>query len=441
MIRKTTNGGTTWSYQDSDLDDDDDITLRSVFFIDANTGFAVGDDGTIIKTTDGGNDWDDRTSGTTRTLRSVFFINASTGWVVGSDGTIRKTTNGGTTWVAQDSDLDDDDNITLYDVQFIDANTGWAVGSDGVILKTTDGGNDWDEQNSHTGETLRGIHFVNANVGYAVGDEGVIRRTTNGGATWTTVNTGIDEQFNEVVFINATTGWIVGDNGTILFTVDGGATWTNQTSNSDEDINSAYFVNGSIGWSVGNEGEIQSYQITPLPVSFSSFEVSSTDCNTARLQWETATESNNSHFAVHWSTNGNNWQAVGTVKGHGNSTVTQSYSFNYEGLLRGTNYFRLVQVDYDGRIAYSRTITVNKSCEPARTELQAYPNPTRSSVTVQLNNTTLVGTTARLVNLQGHVLRQFTIRTPKEQLQLTGLPAGTYFVITADKQSVRIIKQ
>jgi hypothetical protein len=60
---------------------------------------------------------------------------------------------------------------------------------------------------------------------------------------------------------------------------------------------------------------------------------------------------------------------------------------------------------------------------------------------LQLNNTSLIGTAARLVNMQGHVLRQFTINNIKEPLQLTGLPAGTYFVVTANKLTYKIIKQ
>lgn len=49
--------------------------------------------------------------------------------------------------------------------------------------------------------------------------------------------------------------------------------------------------------------------------------------------------------------------------------------------------------------------------------------------------------TARLVNMQGHVVRRFTITNVKELLPLTGLPAGTYFLITAGKQTFKIVKQ
>jgi len=70
-------------------------SLLSVHFTDANTGYAVGDAGTILKTIDGGATWISQTSGTTLPLNSIYFPDADTGFAVGNDGTILKTTNGG----------------------------------------------------------------------------------------------------------------------------------------------------------------------------------------------------------------------------------------------------------------------------------------------------------------------------------------------------------
>ena len=75
--------------------------LHSVKFIDANTGYAVGGRGTIIKTTDGGVTWTWLPSGTENVLYSVFATDANTAYVVGTNGTILKTTNGGTNFIAE----------------------------------------------------------------------------------------------------------------------------------------------------------------------------------------------------------------------------------------------------------------------------------------------------------------------------------------------------
>ena len=78
-------------------------TLYSVKFISATVGWAVGDLGTILKTTDGGTTWSSQKSGTTNNLRGIFFTDANNGTAVGWDGTILRTTNGGTSWTKQTS--------------------------------------------------------------------------------------------------------------------------------------------------------------------------------------------------------------------------------------------------------------------------------------------------------------------------------------------------
>jgi photosystem II stability/assembly factor-like uncharacterized protein len=78
--------------------------------------------------------WTGQDSGTNRNLDSVDFVDATTGWAVGD--TILHTTDGGMTWAAQNSGT----TVGLYSVDFLDVNTGWVVGQSGTILHTTDGG-------------------------------------------------------------------------------------------------------------------------------------------------------------------------------------------------------------------------------------------------------------------------------------------------------------
>ncbi|HEY1202296.1 MAG TPA: YCF48-related protein, partial [Niastella sp.] len=355
--------------------------------------------------------------------------------IAGNDGTVIRTTNGGNTWVQQDIGIT---NRDIYDIQFVNNNTGWVVGQNGTIRKTIDGGATWTAQ-STSGQTLYGAYFVDANTGWAVGNSGTIRKTTDGGTTWVD-QSGPDpvdnQRYMEVHFISATTGWIVGNNGTILFTTNGGTTWTQQYSNYNSSINSVYFVNGMYGWSVGNDGTVQSYLSVTLPVNFASFEAGSTDCNTARLQWQTAGDASNHQVEILWSPNGSNWKTVGTVK----ATSATNYSYNYTGLTQGTNYFKLKEIAQDGQAVYSRSVTVSKTCG-VTAQVSVYPNPAIGNITVELKNADLLGTQARLVNMQGNVLRQFTINKVQESINMTGLPAGTYFLITASKQPIKIVKQ
>jgi photosystem II stability/assembly factor-like uncharacterized protein len=70
-------------------------SLLAVSFVDANIGTAVGDSGTILRTSDGGDSWTLQSSGTHAALLGVSFVDANTGTAVGSGGTILRTVTGG----------------------------------------------------------------------------------------------------------------------------------------------------------------------------------------------------------------------------------------------------------------------------------------------------------------------------------------------------------
>jgi hypothetical protein len=89
--------------------------LRSVHFIDAKSGWAVGERGTIVATADGEKTWTKQASGTTAFLRSVHFVNSSTGWAVGETGTVVATADEGKTWTKQASGT----NASLLSVHFV----------------------------------------------------------------------------------------------------------------------------------------------------------------------------------------------------------------------------------------------------------------------------------------------------------------------------------
>jgi photosystem II stability/assembly factor-like uncharacterized protein len=103
--------------------------LSAVKFTDTNIGYAVGNNGKILKTTNGGVNWSQQISGTTNNISSVFFSDANNGFAVGNSGTILKTTDGGSNWVLQTSGITNE----IRSVFFTDINTGYAVGGAGKI--------------------------------------------------------------------------------------------------------------------------------------------------------------------------------------------------------------------------------------------------------------------------------------------------------------------
>jgi len=130
--------------------------LRSIVFPDANTGYAVGNDGAIIKTTDGGASWIPLSTGTYTYYYSVFFTSVTRGFAVGSGGTIISTIDGGEHWSTCVSGT----TIVLFSVFFTNLNTGYAVGASGTVLKTTNGGNDWIMQTSGTSNALFSVFLL-----------------------------------------------------------------------------------------------------------------------------------------------------------------------------------------------------------------------------------------------------------------------------------------
>ena len=245
-ILATADGGASWGPQTSHTTED----LHSVAFVDAQRGWAVGWNGTVLATVDGGASWAPQTSNTTDWLNSVMFVDAQRGWAVGDSGTILATADGGASWAPQTS------TEHLRSVAFVDAQRGWAVGGRGTILATADSGANWAPQTSNTTEWLESVAFVDARRGWAVGWKGTILATADGGASWAPQTSNTTEDLASVAFVDAQRGWAVGWNGTILATADGGASWGPQTSNTTENLWSVAFVDHQRGWAVGWNGTI-----------------------------------------------------------------------------------------------------------------------------------------------------------------------------------------
>ncbi|MBI5661133.1 MAG: T9SS type A sorting domain-containing protein [Ignavibacterium album] len=184
---------------------------------------------------------------------SSFFSDDSTGWIVGSDGLIKRTTNQGEDWIQQISNT----SKTLKSVRFVNQEYGFICGSEGLILKTTNGGDDWLQIFSGINDDLTSLSIVNENLVFIVGHNGVVLRTTNGGVSW--YNTTIDStlKFKSVCFTDDTTGFIVSLNAKVFKTIDGGISWTDVSPLLDPDLyrfNSVFFINPDTGWiGAGND--------------------------------------------------------------------------------------------------------------------------------------------------------------------------------------------
>lgn len=150
-----------------------DKRLLTLHFINENVGWAGGYDGTILKTTNGGTNWNSKNIGTLDDIHSIFFIDSSVGWAVlyefapNRHGSIIHTTDGGESWNVQLSIQD----YTFHSIHFYDENNGWVVGSSGIAFHTTNGGNTWLQQFPNTqGGWLWPVFFIDNNIGWTAGD-------------------------------------------------------------------------------------------------------------------------------------------------------------------------------------------------------------------------------------------------------------------------------
>ena len=219
------------------------VTLRKLSFVDSLTGWATGEAGNIIHTTDGGNSWKIQNSPVQTFITDIFFIDKYLGWAITENDVfpfnsiILRTTNSGNDWSAENFP---DSSKYLKTVFFFDSLNGFVGGSD--INYTTDGGNSWVtadiDSSIYLGFPVRNFIFLNRQQGYACGgftdQAGVIWRTTNSGFNWLANGVSVDEVLDIHILDSLNAITLSGDpEGRFptadLKTTNAGVSWSNDT--------------------------------------------------------------------------------------------------------------------------------------------------------------------------------------------------------------------
>jgi photosystem II stability/assembly factor-like uncharacterized protein len=267
-LLRTSDGGENWnasiiSYQN----------LNAIKFVNDNEGWIVGNNGLIIKSTDSGVTWFEQPGGQNYGLRNLYFQNNQVGFICGGDGNIwpggivLKTSNGGNSWIQVSSSFTSSGLNTIF---FINSSTGWTTGNGGDFYKSSDGGTSWDSiayftsefESWHTAtifwDTLNGVTCGNY---HATGNwGGEIFKTTDGGYTWNGIMyTGLLYAIAREPLINSL--YIVGENywnadGLIYNSTDGGDSWTQETNPTNNILYSIEITQNQVGWIVGTNGTI-----------------------------------------------------------------------------------------------------------------------------------------------------------------------------------------
>ncbi|NOS86623.1 MAG: T9SS type A sorting domain-containing protein [Ignavibacteria bacterium] len=279
-IYKTTNAGISWDtvpvisrYQ-----------VRSIFFINQNTGFA-NTDNKILKTTNSGLNWDSVYTSSYQYSQIVFFddingylkdsqqfmftTNQGITWTVSNSyynsflknineglgiGTnfnsnfLYKTTNRGSNWSSLTTGFSD----YLYDVTFINTLTGFTAGHS-MIYKTTNAGISWQSYNLNISSlpAVENIMFLDQNTGYAGIDEGRIAKTTNCGINWEVYLTGNYDHLHGMSFPSIDTGYAFTKYGYYLKTTNAGINWGENSHFTGENYQDVQFINNLTGFAGG----------------------------------------------------------------------------------------------------------------------------------------------------------------------------------------------
>ena len=299
--------------------------LRNCVFTDNLNGWAAGDEGVIIHTSNGGNSFVIQNSGISYYINDIFFLNNRLGWVVANEflfsgTTILSTTNGGVVWT---SSLFPDTSKFFRTIYFRDSLNGYIAGFGGSIFKTSDAGVSWlpavVDTSEFSGFPVSRIIFSSPLIGFACGGytdvAGVIWRTSDGGFNWSagayspepfydfyvkdpqrlicaggdfeygvqitnTSNAGLNwvyyslDLFGQAYSIDFRTpyeGWMsLGYSFNWAVTYDSGNTWSSIPVIENAEIYSVDFSDSLHGWAVGNNGAILKYVPASVSINIKS---------------------------------------------------------------------------------------------------------------------------------------------------------------------------
>ncbi|MBS1516373.1 MAG: T9SS type A sorting domain-containing protein [Bacteroidetes bacterium] len=200
-------------------------TVLTSYFINAQTGWGAGRNGTIIKTTNGGVNWKTQSIDRAFQPSTIYFTNENTGWIAGNAGKIFKTTDGGNSWDLQATPFPND----CKQIQFVNSLTGYCA-TIGSLFKTTTGGSNW--FTPPIGGNFYGVQFFNESKGYLFTQEYFLK-TYDSGNTWSAVTPGWFSAANCFSFKDTSFGVVAGM-GFLYTTTNGGLNWYSSYSGTEE---------------------------------------------------------------------------------------------------------------------------------------------------------------------------------------------------------------
>jgi len=186
----------------------------------------------------------------------------------------------------------------------------------------------------------------------------------------------------------------------------------------------------------------------PLPIDLINFDVSCQE-NGIKLEWVTASETNNDYFTIERSEDAVNFIPIGTVDGAGTSNTTEKYTYFYDVNNNSTAYYRIKQTDYDGTFSYSpfESIECNESLPNG---VSLFPNPAGALIKCEITSSENTEGLVRFYNSIGQIVITQYLElfdgNNKYSFDLSDLKSGVYYIIITNengsnyKNKITVIK-
>lgn len=173
------------------------------------------------------------------------------------------------------------------------------------------------------------------------------------------------------------------------------------------------------------------FSTTLVPVELLYFKGQST-AHGNDLFWQTVSELHNKGFEVQKSSNSKVWQPIGFVKGNGTTIAKQHYEYTDPNPIRGVNYYRLKQINFNETYEYSHVIAVHDASSAKRETLSVFPNPTTAQLYYRVASMNQVQS-VQLFDIYGKLVK--VVPHVNGQLTLADLNTGVYVLVVKTRQA------
>ncbi len=183
----------------------------------------------------------------------------------------------------------------------------------------------------------------------------------------------------------------------------------------------------------GFSGFFVKTQVAVLPLNWLNISGYLNSQKQSVINWQVS-ENNVSIYVIELTTDNRQWITIGNINSKGNGT--NNYSLIYAPTLQGVGFYRIKQIDNNGKFSYSSTIKLSNL---QITKLAVFPNPSSDFVTIEVTNDCL-NTTAQLYSIDGKLQQTITIKNNQQPINIITLPKGLYAVRFKNGTAIKFVK-